>query len=81
MDTTAKTTANWPVGSVSPGWSARPRNPTSVSTLSALAPALDRSWDQRRRISAAARTFSRTERDPNTSSRWKVRAMPRRARW
>src|SRR5579862_1473539 len=30
---------------------------------------------------AATSTFSRTVRDPNSSSRWNVRAMPRRARW
>ena len=35
---------------------------------------------QRRRISAATSTFSRAERLPNASSRWNVRAMPRRAR-
>ena len=70
----------WPVGSVSAARSARFVSPTRASTASACAAALERSCDQRRRISAAASTFSRTESDPKTSSRWKVRAMPRRAR-
>ena len=39
-----------------------------------------RSRAHRRRISAATSTFSRTLRLPNTSSCWKVRAMPSRAR-
>src|ERR1700722_19297659 len=69
-----------PVGSVSAPRPARCVNPTRARTSSALAPALERSCDQRRRISAAARTFSRTEREPKISSRWKVRAMPSRAR-
>ena len=65
------------------GRAARPGalSPTRASTPSALAAASERSWDQRRRISAAARTFSRTDSEPKTSRRWKVRAMPRRARW
>ena len=33
-----------------------------------------------RRISAAVRMFSRAVSEPNTSRRWNVRAMPRRAR-
>ena len=70
----------WPVGSVSAPRAARCVSPTSARTSSALAPALERSWDQRRRISAAARTFSRTDSEPKISRRWKVRAMPSRAR-
>ena len=55
-------------------------SPTRDRTPSALAAASERSRDQRRRISAAASTFSRTDSEPKTSRRWKVRAMPRRAR-
>ncbi len=70
----------WPVGSVSAGRPARCARPTRSRTPSALAAASERSCDQRRRISAAASTFSRTDNDPKTSSLWKVRAMPSRAR-
>ena len=69
-----------PVGRVSADRPASGVSPTRARRASASAPALDRSCDQRRRISAAARTFSRTEREPKISSRWKVRAMPSRAR-
>ena len=70
----------WPVGRVSarpaPGGAARPRQ----DAVGVRCRRWSGRWDQRRRISAAARTFSRTDSEPNTSRRWKVRAMPSRAR-
>ena len=55
-----------------------PTRSRSAST-SARGSAL-RSRDHERRISAAVRMFSRAVSEPKTSSRWKVRAMPSRAR-
>ena len=70
----------WPVGSVSARSSARARQPTAASTLVGVGAGLAAVAAQRLRISAATSTFSRTVSEPKTSSRWKVRAMPSRAR-
>src|SRR4051794_20589615 len=69
-----------PVGIESTGSSATDVSPTRsrISLVSALGSSF--AFDQPFRISAATMMFSRAVSDPNTSSRWNVRAMFNRAR-
>ena len=72
-----------PVGSSSvlvPATACRPRCSMIVSVMTSGLPAPVRA-QRRRWRSAATRMLSLTVSDPNTSSRWKVRARPSRANW
>ncbi len=72
-----------PVGSSSARVSAtscRPRCSMIVSVMTSGLPAPVRAHRLRCR-SAATRMLSRTDSEPNTSRRWKVRARPSRANW
>ena len=68
----------WGAGRV--GSSATWDSPTWARMMSASARELA-PVGRRRRVSAAICTFSRAVRVPKSSSRWKVRAIPSRARW
>ena len=68
-----------PVGSRSPGSSATWDSPTWRSRMSASVPELA-PVGLRFLVSAAICTFSRVDSVPKSSRRWKVRAIPRRAR-
>ena len=70
-----------PVGRESVGSSATSGVPTWARSRSVWLDAARRPWGSRRRwVSAAIWMFSRAVRVPKSSRRWKVRAMPSRAR-
>ena len=77
----SSTSRAWPVGTAVTRRSATVGEPDPLDELVGLARRRrPSSVDQPRWMSAATRTFSRTLSMVNSSSRWNVRASPRRAR-